>query len=538
VSADAPSAAVLRRRRLALLVLAAVVVLALVAVVVRACSGGTTPPASEAAAIAPSGTLVFVDLSTDRDREAVQKATELLGRFGGYEPRRDDILRRLSGADKDVDLAKDVQPWLGDEAALALTEQGTATAGSLVIIRVTDEEKAQAFMRRNPRRTAVGEYKGDAYEEYGRLTVAIKSGWMLIGQTGTIKSGLDAINRRGVATLAGQDPYKRAIDGLPEARVGTVYASAAGLRRLLAPQAGLIGGISVLFDQPGLQSLAVSVEAEDEGARMVVNSALDPAERRRIGAAAPKPFSPSLAGDVPEGALAYFGVNGVSGALQRILAASAGGANAGGLGPILQLLQRELQKQTEGDLERNLLRLFEGEAALVVERAVPAPIISLVTRSDDPDGTARTLAQLEQPVAKLLTPKGEEAPTWGKSDLGDGVTANTLTLPTGAAVSYAVLDERLVLSTSADGIRRIKESDDGIDGAERFEDVLGDRSDEVGSLGFLDFSQLLELGEQTGLNDSRAYLAARDDLQKIRAVGFSSTGDEDSSTAEIRLSIP
>jgi hypothetical protein len=60
----------------------------------------------------------------------------------------------------------------------------------------------------------------------------------------------------------------------------------------------------------------------------------------------------------------------------------------------------------------------------------------------------------------------------------------------------------------------------------------------VSSLGFLDFSQLLELGEQTGLNDSRAYLAARDDLQKIRAVGISSSGDEEETTAEILLSIP
>ena len=68
--------------------------------------------------------------------------------------------------------------------------------------------------------------------------------------------------------------------------------------------------------------------------------------------------------------------------------------------------------------------------------------------------------------------------------------------------------------------------------------MLGDRPDEVASLGFLDFSQLLELGEQTGLNDSRAYLAARDDLSRIRAVGVSSSGDEGETTAEILLSIP
>ena len=68
--------------------------------------------------------------------------------------------------------------------------------------------------------------------------------------------------------------------------------------------------------------------------------------------------------------------------------------------------------------------------------------------------------------------------------------------------------------------------------------MLGGRPEKVGTLGFLDFSQLLELGEQTGLNDSRAYLAARDDLQKIRAAGVHSSGSEEETTAEILLSIP
>jgi hypothetical protein len=60
----------------------------------------------------------------------------------------------------------------------------------------------------------------------------------------------------------------------------------------------------------------------------------------------------------------------------------------------------------------------------------------------------------------------------------------------------------------------------------------------VTSLGFLDFSQLLELGEQTGLNDNRAYLAARDDLRRVAAVGFHSRVREGETTAEILLSIP
>jgi hypothetical protein len=60
----------------------------------------------------------------------------------------------------------------------------------------------------------------------------------------------------------------------------------------------------------------------------------------------------------------------------------------------------------------------------------------------------------------------------------------------------------------------------------------------VTSVVFLDFSQLLRLGEQTGLNDSRAYLAVKADLAKVRSVGASSTGSGEDTTTEIRISIP
>ena len=524
-----------RRGRIIALLAAVLVVAAVVVVVASALGGGDTePPVTDAAKVAPESTLVLVDISTDGDRDVVKQAGDILDRFENYAPQRDKLLARLSGATQDIDVQRDVKPWLGDEAAIALTDTGTATAGSLVMIRVTDEGKAQGFMRKNPKRTAEGTYRGDRYEEYGRLTVAIKDKWLLIGQSGTVRNGLDAINGRGGRTLADTDLYKRAVDGLPDGRVATLYASAGGLRRVLVPMSGLVGGAAVLFDQPSLQSLAVSLEPEDQGARIVAHSSLDPKRRGKVS----EPIELELAGDVPPDALGYLAVNGISGALGRILEAAAGGANAGGIGPILARLQQELAKQTGGGLQKNLLDLFDGEAAVVVERATPAPILSLMTKTDDEDATAKTLHDLEAPVAKLLTPKGDQAPTWKTSDLGDAVTAHTLQLPTGAGISYAVFDERLVISTNTDGIKKIKDTGDGIDSSDRFEEVLGDRPDKVGSLGFLDFSQLLELGEQTGLNDSRAYLAARDDLQKVKAVGVSTTGDEDDSTSEIRLSIP
>jgi hypothetical protein len=60
----------------------------------------------------------------------------------------------------------------------------------------------------------------------------------------------------------------------------------------------------------------------------------------------------------------------------------------------------------------------------------------------------------------------------------------------------------------------------------------------VGSVVFLDFSQLLRLGEQTGLNDSRSYQAVKADLAKVQAVGGSTSRAGDLTTAELVFSIP
>jgi hypothetical protein len=506
------------------------VALALVAVVLvlRACGGGSdAPPAAEAIELMPDSTLVFASLSTDGDRAAVERAGELARRFAAYEPNRDALLKRLSGGEKDVDADRDVAPWLGDEAAFALVDNGQSTAGSIVAIQVTDEDKAREFLARNPRKPVKRVYKGIGTERYGQVTTAFVRGFLVIGQDPTVQAAIDR-DKAGAEALATDATYKRALEGLPDGRVVTAYASADGLRRLLAPQGSVLGALSTTLDQPGLQGVALAVAPEgDDKVRVHVHSALEP------GRKPPKPFEPKLVDDVPADALGYLGARSVGGALQSLILSAAGG----GAGSVLERLREGLDEETGGGLERDLLKLFEGEVAVVVQRQTPAPILTILAPTEDENRTRGTLDRLREPLAKLLRPQGEAAPTWKAQDV-EGADAWTLTLPNGAAVTYAVAGGRLILSSSPEGVRRIVRSEDSLADAKPFEAVLSDRPETVGTLGFLDFSQLLELGEQTGLNDSPAYLAIRDDLRKVRAIGVSSTGGEGESTAEILVSIP
>ena len=519
-------------RRLATLVAAlAVAVLAVAGAIVALGGSEDEPPPADAAKLVPDSALVFASVSTDGERDAVRRASRLAERFGSYDRARDALLMRLSGGTDEVDQGKDVAPWAGDEAAFALLDTGSATAGSLVLVAVTDEEKAKAFLERNPREAIRKVYKGHDTIRYGTVTTAFADGFLLIGQDPTVQSAIDRVES-GAKALDGSPTYERAIEGLPEGRTVTAYASADGLRRLLAPQGSIVGGIAAVIDQPGLEGVALGAGVEgDDTLRVRVHSALEEGAKGR------DQFEPELLGDVPEAVLGYLGASGISGALQRLVASTVGGTGGGELGELLARLRTELDKEAGGGLEDGLLKLFEGEVALVIQRQTPAPVFTLVTRTDDEQGTRRVLDRLRDPLARLLRPEGEPELEWKAEDIG-GTDGWTLVLPSGQSITYAVAGGRLILSTSPDGVRGIVDADDKLEDSDIFEDVLSDRPDEVGTLGFLDFSQLLELAEQTGLNDSRQYLAVRDDLRKVRALGVSSSGGEGESTAEILVSIP
>src|SRR4051794_6745560 len=82
--------------------------LALVAVVVVLVAGGADePPATGAARLVPADALAYVHVSTDSDREGVQRATKLLNRFPTLPRVRDTLVRRLTTLGTGVSFGKD-----------------------------------------------------------------------------------------------------------------------------------------------------------------------------------------------------------------------------------------------------------------------------------------------------------------------------------------------------------------------------------------------------------------------------------------------
>ena len=234
------------------------VVVLVVAVIALAGGGGggsAEPPASGAARLVPADALVYVHLSTDADRAADARRGE--GR-GGV-PVLQGAARRDRLAPAGAGLRR------GDQGA---EDRRRGGAGDLRHRRVVAGQLARAGGHRQgpPGRPAAG------------VRVAVVD--LRRDVPGDRPAGV--AERRGQAAEGGRKGSlaqaagpKKELAALPEDRVADGWLSADGLRRLLAPQGGLLGAAGVLFDQATLKGAAFGVQAKGDRVTLTVKSQLD-----------------------------------------------------------------------------------------------------------------------------------------------------------------------------------------------------------------------------------------------------------------------
>ncbi|HEV7492299.1 hypothetical protein [Baekduia sp.] len=466
----------MRSRAAALGAAGAVVVLAIALLLLLSGGDGTskgTPPASAAARLVPADALVYVHLSTDGHRSETRAAAKLANAFPSWPKLRDAIVTRLQapGCDLATKALKSA-----DEAALAIFDTGgSARANSLVLV---DTGK---------------QHPGAKQRGCGSLSSSYVGTFLAIGQPESLALAAKLAKAGGRGSLAEAAGPRQMFAKLPADRVVDGWLSADGVRRLLAPQGGLLGVVGTLFDQATLKGAAFGLAAAGNRAKLTVASQLDPSLATGASKAGSgfKPFHPTLASAVPADAMAYLGVSNLAPALQRLLAAA--GTSAGSFKPLV------------GSLDRPLHKIFPGEVAIILTAATPAPVLTLLGATKDEAGARQALTALPVAVRKTL--------------------------------STAVWDGKVAVATNPKGIAAVKRDGKHLTDLANWQLSVGNHPDLRSSLLFLDFSRLLTLGEETGLSASSAYRSAKADLQKVRAIGASTSGTSSESTAEISLLI-
>lgn len=539
------SARIARQPALVLAGLAGVLLVAAVVLAVALSGGSGDTFATGAASIVPADTLAYINLSTDSSRPAVKQELALLERFPSYPLASAALLTRLAsivGGGKSVNFATDIKPWLGNEVAVAFLNTASSAAGSLIALAVTDQSRARALLLRSGA-TSNGTYRGVQLYRYRTGTeLAFVRDYLTLGQAASVRTAID-VSTGASPSLATNPAYVRASAGEPPDRVLDAYASAAGVQRILVSRGGALGGLGVLLYQPALDGTAISVTPALGGAEVLIHSVLNPSLKRLSGSPTP-PFLPTLQNVAPSGSTLFLDTDGLDQAAPVVFKAAAAAGIAGRVGPLLHRLGDALA--AEGVSPRTLVSIFSGETAVAVVpgSAGPAgnarpPGLIIVSRTKDEAQTKATLATMEVPLAQLFpTPSSGpgQAPEFNDVQI-DGVTAHELSLTPGLQLDYAVFDGLVVVSTSRGGVAAVIAHQRAIAGDQRFRATVATRPRRVSSLLFLDFSQLLSLGEQTGLTPSARVRALTPDLEKIRGVGMDSTSGEADTTAELFLQI-
>ena len=446
---------------LAVAVCAAAVASALAAVSLARDGLPDTPAASpDAAALVPADALVYVHASLDTGREPVRRLQALADGFPSYAELRDRLVRELASPDCN---RATVALRGADDAALSLFVTGGKPVSLLLI-----EQPPQP----TPDRRGCGVLEA---ENIGP--------WLAIGQPQALALARRLHDGRS-GSLADAPLADAQRDRLPGDRVVDGWLSRDGVRRLLAPQAGVLGLVGTAVDQPRLRGLAFALHPAPGGAALALRTALG------AGGRAPSTANVGeIAGRIPSGVMAALAVPRLRSSIDRLSGAAAGASGAGVL----------------GSLPRPVLALFDRPTIVTLTSATPAPVMTVVTTTDDEAAARRTLAAMPRALRRAFP-----------SRVSDG-TITLTTRPAGLRPSRA---EPL---TATEAWKVTIGEDAPADGA---------------SLLFLDFSKLLALAEQTGLGTDAGYRAVRADLSRIVAAGLRIGSSASQSTVDLTLQIP
>ncbi|HEX3830804.1 MAG TPA: DUF3352 domain-containing protein [Solirubrobacteraceae bacterium] len=517
----------------------AVLVVAVIVVAVLALRGGSgSGPPNGAAAIVPADALAYVNVSLDGGRAGVGQALGVARRFPDFPVAASALLGRLSNViagGRAADYARQIRPWLGGEAALALLDTTTSTAGSLLILQTRDAARARAFVR-SEGAVSAGSARGTRLLRYATGNeLAFLGRFLVIGQDASVRAAI-GVSSAGSGSLATDPTYRRASAGETGDRVLDAYASPAGVRRLLADQGGAIGALGSLLYQPSLQAAAMTVTPTSAGLGVRIHSVLDPT-LVKVNGTPNASFTPTLASVMPAGATLMLDVSGLDRVAPRVLNAGSSAGVAGGIGPLLTRLGAALR--SEGVNVPDIISIFHREAAVAVVPHSGSPTLVIVARTPDPARTQRELAALEAPLAQLFAPAGNSsasAPVFNDRTVGP-VTVHQLALSAGLQLDYAVFRGLVVISTGMQGISAVAQPTGGtLSRAAPYRAVLGGHPSRVTALVYADLGKLVSAGAATGLTSTLS--AITDDLTGVGAVGLTSVRGTTDSTSQLSIQVP
>ncbi|WCB93638.1 hypothetical protein DSM104299_02354 [Baekduia alba] len=509
--------------------LGALAAAAVVAVPIAGCgdssgSGGGGNAGADPAAFLPATAPVYVEAQVRPSGDLATNLDAVAGKILRTGDPAGKVVGWIDAALKDdgASYAKDIAPWLGQRAGLAVTAVGAGGGDADVVaaIATRDDDAAQKFVDAR-KGTADREYRGVKYKYKadGDTAAAVIDHAVVIGTEKGFKSAVDA---KSGAKLADAAQFKKAREVVGTDGAGFAYADpgrffdlAAGAAsgKLSQDDAAPLQMVKGLLTGSGLQSVAASLNVAKDA--LQVDAAAIGLKARATG----KGDGPGAAAAVPAGSWLSVGIGDVGGTFDNALKGLGASGATGGVDPATLL--QGLKSQLGFDVQKDLLS-WMGDAALFVRGTTMSDLSgALVVKSKDPAASKAAIPKLRKVLKGLnVDVAGLSAAPAGASgfsvDLGSSVPAS---------IDVAAKDDTFVIALGKDALRDALSPSATLGDSAPFKTAAGLLDGAKPSL-FLDTPQVVKL--------IAAVAGSDEDFQKAKptldafgpaAAGVSSDGD-------------
>jgi hypothetical protein len=486
--------------------------------------GNDDEAAAGAAELAPAGSVIYGEATLKPEGDQKEAIDAILAKFPGGGQAGDkltDLIEQgLRDSDAPIGFKKDIEPWLGDEAAFFvanLNPNGKAqTAAGLVATE--DEDKALAALEKSSEgKVTKKSYKDVEYvldSDGDKGAGAVFDGFLVLGTEAGVKAAIDT--SKGGQALSGDDSYKSALDGAADDRLGFFYVNSPELARSLRQTgAPLPDSFKKFFEKP----LIGTVDADKDGVAVEATLPADLGRGTLFGQASQ--MVEELPGD-SWFATAQTDFGKLLGFYVDAFAGVAGGRDA---------IEQQFRAATGLDLQKDVIGWMGDFGVFVRGSSVAELDGALIVETSDEAASGRFIDGLER-LAKTQGGSGVQIGPLSAPGGGEGFTATGAGAP--KPIHVFQRDGRVAFAYGDTA------ATDAIDPDQKLGDSA-DYSAAKGSLGDYDVSfyvlmqPIFDLVESTGAATDADWQKAKPYLEPLSALVGGTSGEGEDLRSAIKL---
>jgi hypothetical protein len=232
--------------------------------------GSEDQAAAGASELAPAGSVLYAEATLDPEGDQRKAIDAILSKFPGGgqagEKLKEAIDKALREEGGKLSYAKDIEPWLGDEAAFfgSAMSQGGDLEAYAVMVATEDEDASMDALKK----TADGAITTKTYRDVDYIkdqasdtnSAAAFDGYLVLGTEQGVKAAIDA--SKGDGKLSDDEDYKKAIEDAADDRLGLIYVNTPELMKAAGQgAAALPESFKRFFEHP----FVGTVDADEDG---------------------------------------------------------------------------------------------------------------------------------------------------------------------------------------------------------------------------------------------------------------------------------